>query len=148
MNRRPSTRIIFWQLLAIALFCSASASSYASAQGSDANSESAECSPVVFATREDMLPPYVAILIFPTDNFAIAVARPAGESVAADVRKVASSESDRLPEEIASAMNGRNLRIFIHADTNSRTHSFVTVLAALDELGLCDWSIVVNQDNS
>ena len=147
INKRPSAKPILLLLLAVALLGLPPAANYAFTQVSDPESKSVECSQLVFATREDMVPPYVAIIIFSTDNFAVAVARPAGGPVAADVRKVASSESEQLLEEIASAMNGRNLRIFIYANANSRIHSFVTVLAALDELGLCDWSIVVNQDN-
>ncbi len=118
---------------------------YASQEASESASVSGECSAIALASREDMIPPYVAITIDAEGNYAVGVARPTEDSYVVDVEKIPSTESFRLREEVALGTDGNNPIIYIVADGRSQTHSFVAVLAALAELELCNLSIVVNR---
>ena len=78
-----------------------------SAADSESDSKSIECSPFLLVTREEMVPPYVAITIDADNNFSVGVTRPTEDSYVVEVERVSSSESARLREEIASAIDGR-----------------------------------------
>jgi hypothetical protein len=63
-----------------------------------------------------MIPPYVAITIDAEGNYAVGAARPNEDSYLVDVEKIPSSQSKRLREEVVSAIEGKEPRIFIYAD--------------------------------
>lgn len=117
--------------------CLSIASVDASTSGHD------KCPAFSFATPADMIPPYVAITIDAQGNYAVGAARPTEGSYVVDVEKIPSSQSQRLREEVVSATKDKEPRIFVYADGNSRTQSFVTVLEVLAKAGLCSLTIIV-----
>ena len=87
-----------------------------------------------------MVTPYVAIAIEADSNVSVAYVRDETSNV--EVEKILLSELERLKDELASATNGRNIRIYIIADKHSEFRSYIASVDALHALGLHDYWIV------
>lgn len=104
-----------------------------------------DCRLFRFTARSEMVAPYVAIVIAADSNFTIAKVKSPEELTDVEVERISSTDSVRLREELASATDRQNTRIFIVADGNSRIRSYIASLDALSILGLSDFWIVVDE---
>ena len=102
-----------------------------------------DCPVFRFVGRSQMVAPYVAIGIDADSNFT--VAKVVDESSDVEVERISADETARLREEMASATEGKNMRIFIVADGNSQIRSYIASLDALKMLDLTDYWIVTEQ---
>ena len=76
---------------------------YASQEASESASVSGECSAIALASREDMIPPYVAITIDAEGNYAVGEARPTEDSYVVDV--TSSTRTKMLRSPVSQSMN-------------------------------------------
>lgn len=147
IEKQLTVKLILVSLFVIALFGTPPTANYLAAQDYVPNSKLGDCAQSMFASREEMVPPYTAITISADDEIVIGVTRPTDESYVVDVTRVSSTESAHIAENIASVFGGEARRIFVFADASSRSSSLVAVLAALEQLGHCNWSIVASQSD-
>ncbi len=70
---------------------------YASQEVSESASVSGECSAIALASREDMIPPYVAITIDAEGNYVVGVARPTEDSYVVDMASSTRTKMLRFP---------------------------------------------------
>jgi biopolymer transport protein ExbD len=114
------------------------------AQEASKHSDLQHCSKSLLATRDEMVPPYLAVTISADDRVVIGATRSSNESYVVDVTEVETTDSLDVAAAITLALNGETRRIFVYADSNSRSASLISVLAALQQTGNCDWSVVTN----